>query len=206
MPVCPNCRGSQIVKNGFVYYEKQNFKCKECGRQFVENGQQNQINDETKELIGKLLLEKLSLAGIARVLGISETWLQKYVNKVYESQRLEPPRAKKKGRLTIECDEMWSFVGRKNNKQWIWLAIDHDSREIVGFPSGTTRQEWGDGFMAVVTARLSMISTVPSAIPISGVLTPKCCLKNVIGQLVKRQARPIILNDSITLYVSVSVA
>jgi len=136
MPVCPNCWGSQIVKNGFVYYEKQNFKCKECGRQFVENGQQNQINDETKELIGKLLLEKLSLAGIARVLGISETWLQKYVNKVYKSQRLEPPRAKKKGRLTIECDEMWSFVGRKNNKQWIWLAIDHDSREIVGFHLG----------------------------------------------------------------------
>lgn len=31
---------------------------------------------------------------------------------------------------------MWSFVGNKNNKQWIWLAIDHDSREIVGFHLG----------------------------------------------------------------------
>lgn len=27
---------------------------------------------------------------------------------------------------------MWSFVGSKDNKQWIWLAIDADSREIVG--------------------------------------------------------------------------
>ena len=27
---------------------------------------------------------------------------------------------------------MWSFVGWKNNKVWIWLAIDADSREIVG--------------------------------------------------------------------------
>lgn len=27
---------------------------------------------------------------------------------------------------------MWSFVGSKNNKVWIWLAIDADSREIVG--------------------------------------------------------------------------
>lgn len=25
-----------------------------------------------------------------------------------------------------------SFVGSKQNKQWIWLAIDADSREIVG--------------------------------------------------------------------------
>ncbi|MCW5211921.1 IS1 family transposase, partial [Desulfobulbus sp. TB] len=26
---------------------------------------------------------------------------------------------------------MWSFVGNKNNKQWIWLAIDRDTREIT---------------------------------------------------------------------------
>jgi hypothetical protein len=32
--------------------------------------------------------------------------------------------AQKKGQLTIECDEMWSFVGTKKNKQWIWLALD----------------------------------------------------------------------------------
>ena len=34
--------------------------------------------------------------------------------------------------LTVECDEMWSFVGLKHNKKWIWLALDSDSREIVG--------------------------------------------------------------------------
>jgi IS1 family transposase len=34
--------------------------------------------------------------------------------------------------LTIECDEAWSFVGKKSNKMWIWLAIDADSRQIVG--------------------------------------------------------------------------
>jgi insertion element IS1 protein InsB len=27
---------------------------------------------------------------------------------------------------------MWSFVGSKQNKQWVRLAIDADSREIVG--------------------------------------------------------------------------
>jgi IS1 family transposase len=34
--------------------------------------------------------------------------------------------------LTIECDELWSFVQNKANKQWIWLALDVDTREIVG--------------------------------------------------------------------------
>jgi len=43
----------------------------------------------------------------------------------------------KKGGLTVECDEMWSFVGLKHNKQWIWLALDSDSREIVGMHVGS---------------------------------------------------------------------
>ncbi len=34
--------------------------------------------------------------------------------------------------MTIQCDEAWSFVGNKGNKQWIWLAIDESTREIVG--------------------------------------------------------------------------
>jgi IS1 family transposase len=29
-------------------------------------------------------------------------------------------------------DELWSFVDDKGNKQWIWLAIDVATREIVG--------------------------------------------------------------------------
>lgn len=27
---------------------------------------------------------------------------------------------------------MWSFVGHKQNKQWIWFALDEHTREIVG--------------------------------------------------------------------------
>ena len=80
----------------------------------------------------KLLLEKISIAGIARVVGISEVWLQKHINLVYEkvSKIIENPDAT--GKITLECDEMWSFVGKKKNKQWIWLSIDRKSRKIVG--------------------------------------------------------------------------
>ena len=27
---------------------------------------------------------------------------------------------------------MWSFVGNKGNKQWVWLALDINTRQIVG--------------------------------------------------------------------------
>jgi len=42
---------------------------------------------------------------------------------------------------------MWSFVGHKGNTQWIWLALDRDTREIVGVAIGardeaTAQQLW----------------------------------------------------------------
>jgi hypothetical protein len=47
------------------------------------NRDQKVIDPATKELIDRLLLERLSLAGIARVLKVSEQWLQDYVNRKY---------------------------------------------------------------------------------------------------------------------------
>lgn len=80
MPNCPSCGSSKVVKNGKIHNGKQNPKCTHCGRQFVENPSWRQVTPESKRLIDRLLLEKLSLAGIARVVGVSEPWLQGYVN------------------------------------------------------------------------------------------------------------------------------
>ena len=84
-PLCPHCSSEQVVRNGRIHNGKQNHRCKDCGRQFVQNPQNKVIRQETKELINKLLLEKLPLAGIARVAEVSEPWLQGYVNQKYEA-------------------------------------------------------------------------------------------------------------------------
>ena len=39
-------------------------------------------------------------------------------------------------RPIIEMDEVWSFVGSKEYKLWIWLAINRDTRQIVGVAFG----------------------------------------------------------------------
>jgi len=51
----------------------------------------------------------------------------------------------KKGRLTIQCDELWSFVDNKKNKQWVWLALDAVTREIVGVYIGARDEESAQG-------------------------------------------------------------
>jgi transposase-like protein len=82
---CPSCNSTHVVKNGKIHNGKQNFKGRECGRQFVQDPQNKIIDPATKTLIDELLLEKIPLAGIARVVGVSEPWLQRYVNEKYQS-------------------------------------------------------------------------------------------------------------------------
>ena len=83
MRTCPRCGSSECVKNGSIHTGKQKYRCKQCGRQFVDDPQNAPISNETKALIDKLLLEKIPLAGIVRVTGVSERWLQYYVNDKY---------------------------------------------------------------------------------------------------------------------------
>ncbi len=125
------------MKNGSIHTGKQKYMCKECGRQFVKNPEFRRISDETKALIDRLLLERISLAGIARSAQVSESWLQTYVNEKYAAQPREAEvSAKSKRRLILQCDEIWSFVGQRDNKVWLWLAMDAETREIVALHVG----------------------------------------------------------------------
>jgi insertion element IS1 protein InsB len=142
---CPTCQSENIIKKGSIHNGKQKYACKDCHRQFVlepENG----ISIDTKELIDKLLLEKIPLAGIARAVEVSERWLQDYVTEKYDAIKTEiDVTLKKKGKITLQCDEMWSFVMSKENKQWIWLAIDIETREIVGAFIGSRDKKGAQG-------------------------------------------------------------
>jgi IS1 family transposase len=121
------------MKNGTTRRGKQNYKCRDCGRQFVENPQWKRREPSSTLMIDRLLLEKIPLAGIARVLKLSASWLQRYVNRCYKARsRQVQVMLKSKGSLAVQLDELWSFVDTKGNKQWVWLALDVATREIVG--------------------------------------------------------------------------
>ena len=87
--------------------------------------------------------------------------MQNYVNQKYY---LTPKEAKitqkKRGKLILEIDEMWSFIGSKKNKVWIWLAIDSLTKEIVGVHVGardraSARKLW-DSLPPVYRQRLRL--------------------------------------------------
>lgn len=81
---CPVCHSKEIKRNGHIHNGKQNYQCKTCGRQFVANSTKRYITEQEREMIDRLLLERISLAGICRVMEVSQTWLLGYVAKLYE--------------------------------------------------------------------------------------------------------------------------
>lgn len=82
---CIHCNQEQVRKNGHTHYGKQNYYCNSCKRQFVENGQDWFVDSKERAQIEKLLLERISLRGICRVMGVSISWLLNYVKEVHNA-------------------------------------------------------------------------------------------------------------------------
>jgi len=73
--VCPRCKSSKYKKNGHISNGKQNHHCHDCGRQFVQCLEQYLISDDRRALIERLLVERISLRGICRAVGVTLKWL-----------------------------------------------------------------------------------------------------------------------------------
>ncbi|WP_448526722.1 IS1/IS1595 family N-terminal zinc-binding domain-containing protein, partial [Parathermosynechococcus lividus] len=46
LPSYPVCQSTHAVKNSKIHNGKQNFKCRECVRQFVQDPQNNRIDSD----------------------------------------------------------------------------------------------------------------------------------------------------------------
>ena len=79
MPACPKCGGEAVIKSGHVHSGKQRFLCQGCGRQFTPDAAWKAVSPQTRDIVDRLLLERLSLRGIVRVTGVSRSWLARYV-------------------------------------------------------------------------------------------------------------------------------
>jgi len=75
---CPTCNLQDTTKNGFIHNRKQRYVCKDCCRQFVENPPNKRIPQQLWDMVDKLILEKIPIAGISRVTETSEPWPQQY--------------------------------------------------------------------------------------------------------------------------------
>src|SRR5206468_9775567 len=141
--VCPQCKSPKYKKNGHIHNGKQNHHCHDCGRQFVQCCEQYLISNDKRGLIERLLVERISLRGICRAVGVTLKWLLGFLVQCFAAlpDHLHVRPVTCHGnvmirRLEVEADEMSSFVQKKANKQWIWIAMDATTRQNLAFHVG----------------------------------------------------------------------
>ena len=108
---CPECQSDHIRKNGHRR-GKQNHRCLDCGRQFVENPTtQRGYADDIRQLCLRMYVNGMGFRGIERVTGVHHTTVITWVKQVGEllPDAYAPETMPEVG----ELDELETFVGSK---------------------------------------------------------------------------------------------
>ena len=117
------------------------------------------ITEEQRALVERLLLERISLRGSCRAVGVGLQWLLQFMVARFQAAP-EDLYIKPAGgtpavilqRLEAELDELWSFVGKKANRYWVWIAMDASTRQVIAFHVGDRSQDSAEQLWANLPA------------------------------------------------------
>ena len=96
IPACPRCRATHVVRNGPTHNGTPSFRCRGCGRRFVERPRRRPVEADRQALVERLLAERMALRAIARATGLSRSWVQRFVNALYRDETPWEPGPLKK--------------------------------------------------------------------------------------------------------------
>ncbi|MFC2996001.1 IS1 family transposase [Acinetobacter sichuanensis] len=127
---CSTRLSDSIKENGIKLYGKQNYQCKICKRQFIGDhalSYQGCLSG-IKSKILHLMVRGCGVRDIAEVERVS-------MGKVLRtlSQSKYQLQTRKTHYEILEVDEFWTFVGNKQNKQWLIYAYHRETGEIVAY-------------------------------------------------------------------------
>ena len=120
---CPQWGSRWDKRNGHLQTGKQNHRGNVCGRALVLTPENSVITEEQRVLSARRLLERISLRGICRAVGVGLQWLLPLMGARFQAAPehlcIELPvdtRVVILYRLEAEMDELWSLVGTKANR------------------------------------------------------------------------------------------
>ncbi len=83
--ICPSCQSKNIKLNGHIHHGNAKSLLQSLRAAICAESDTKIDFRKTKALIDRLLLEKISLAGIARSAEVSEQYLQDHISHLYAS-------------------------------------------------------------------------------------------------------------------------
>ncbi len=79
--LCRNCGSAAVIRHGFTPTGKQRYRCRTCGRTFVQTPGSAAYDQARKAEILRAYQDRTSLRGLTRIFGVSRNtvsaWLKK---------------------------------------------------------------------------------------------------------------------------------
>jgi IS1 family transposase/transposase-like protein len=151
---CPTCQKKQVICHGKSKQGKQRYRCQNSScetKTFLLEYTYKGCGPLIQAQVVDQALNSSGVRDTARLLHISpHTVLSNLRNMAEKVQQVNVVKLKQvekqKIRVRIEkieteMDEMWSFVGKKDNQRWLWHAIDHATGTILAYVFGTREDE-----------------------------------------------------------------
>ena len=144
---CAKCGSIDIIKNGHDYKGAQKYHCHACNA-YGTLDRNRKYDVKTRQQALDAYFERVSMRGIHRVFGITRYLLAQWLLSRFEKlPSLADTLVKWEPGDVLELDELWSFVLKKSQKRWIWIALCRRTRQVVAFTIGdrsedTCRELW----------------------------------------------------------------
>ena len=132
---CPDClsHSLSLKKNGIKSYGKQNYQCKDCKRQFIDDHVLNYQGcySQIEDILRLMTARGCGVRDIAIITSVS---IGKVLSTISSSVYKILPNKRYYERL--EVDDFWTYVYRKKRKVWLIYAYDRATNEIVAYVWG----------------------------------------------------------------------
>lgn len=130
---CPHCHSPKVVKNGKKSTGRQNFLCKDCGKQFQQEYFYQGCDPLVKAQVKSSLLHGSGIRDCNKVFGISPKTSLRFILEQGRRVKIRPRRSYYE---RLQIDELYSFVHHKGKKVWIFYAYTPDTKEILAITMG----------------------------------------------------------------------
>jgi IS1 family transposase/transposase-like protein len=130
---CSRCGSINIVRNGKNKCGNRQYHCRDCGAYRVLKPQKA-YPSKIKQTILRACKERSSLRGIQRIFGVARQTVSRWIKAhVFNLPLLVDSLLPALKEDVLELDELWSFVCKKEQKRWLWIALCRRTRQIVAF-------------------------------------------------------------------------
>jgi transposase-like protein/IS1 family transposase len=171
--IAPACTHPLVKKHGHDRRGNPRFRCKLCGKTWVEVQPkplgEMRITTEDAKLALRLLVEGMSIRATERTTGLHrDTICRLLVRFGHACQRLLDERMRKLTLTHLEFDEQWTYVAKKQSRLttiereessdkgdvYLWTCVDQKTKLMPSFRIGKRSADNARRFMLDVASRL----------------------------------------------------